>query len=98
MACIVKTSVFAKMDKKSIVQYLSQYSVNAPLKFKNELKKYIGIIAETPNIFSEYHANPNYRHLIIYGSYVLFYTVNEFDNTVFIYRILHSSQDIVNIL
>ena len=98
MAYTVKPSTFAKRDKKNIVDYLAQYSVNAPQKFKNELKKYIGIIGKTPNIFSVYNANPDYRHVVVFGSYVMFYTVDEASKMVFIYRILHGSQNIENIL
>ena len=98
MAYRVTTSTFAKDDRKSIVQYLSQYSANAPVKFRNELKKYIGIVSQSPEIFSKYNANPNYRHVVVYGSYVMFYTVEESKRIVYIYRILHGSQDIESIL
>ena len=98
MAYTVKPSIHAREDRKNIVRYLSQYSVNAPYKFKNELKKYIQILSQTPLIFAAYNFNPEYRHVVIYGSYVIFYTVNEKDRTVFIYRILHGAQDIENIL
>ena len=98
MPYTVKPSIHAKEDLKSIVRYLSQYSVNAPSKFKSELRKYIQILSQTPLIFAAYDFNPEYRHVVIYGSYVMFYTVNETDKTVFIYRILHGAQDIDNIL
>ena len=98
MAYKVKTSIFAKDDRKSITQYLSQYSSNAPIKFRNELKKYIGIVSQSPEIFSKYNASPNYRHVVVYGSYVMFYTVEESERIVYIYRILHGSQDIESIL
>jgi len=58
MAYKVKTSTFARDDRRSIVKYLSQYSVNAPDKFRNELTKYIDIIGQSPEIFSKYYANP----------------------------------------
>ena len=88
----VVPSIFAKDDKKSIIEYLSQYSVNAPVKFKNEMKRYFGIIGQTPDIFARYNANPAYRHVVVYGSYVMFYTVNETDKIVYVYRILHGAK------
>jgi len=94
----IRISTFAKMDKKDIIQYLEQYSVNAPSRFEQELKKYIGIICENPYIFSEHYVNPNYRSVVVYGSYIMFYTVDELSNIVFIYRILHGSQNIDKIL
>jgi len=94
----IKVSTFAKKDKKDIIQYLAQYSVSAPLKFKQELERYIDLIRQTPNIFSTYYANPYYRNVVVFGSYVMFYTVNEADGIVFIYRVLHGAQDIENIL
>jgi len=94
----VVPSFFAKDDKKSIVEYLSQYSTSAPVKFKNELKRYFAIISQTPDIFARYNANPAYRHVVVYGAYVMFYTVNETDMIVNVYRILHGAQDIERIL
>ena len=98
MAYRVVTSTFAKTDRVDIAKYLAQYSVNAPKKFRNELKKYIDILGKTPYIFSIYHANPEYHHVVIYSNYTMFYTVNDTDQVVSIYRILHGAQDIANIL
>ncbi|MCL2253325.1 MAG: type II toxin-antitoxin system RelE/ParE family toxin [Lachnospiraceae bacterium] len=98
MSYSVIPSTFAKEDKNKIIAYLAQYSINAPQKFKKELKKYIGIIGETPNIFSTFNPNPYYRHVVIFGSYVMFYTIEEASKKVFIYRILHDSQNIEDIL
>ena len=94
----VKMSTFSKTDRQNISQYLAQYSASAPNRFKQELERYIGIIGETPLIFSTYNADPRYRHVVIYGSYVMFYTVDETAKTVFVYRVLHGSQNIENIL
>ena len=98
MAYRVVPSVYAKDDKNSIVTYLSQFSVGAPVKFKNELKRYFRIIGQTPDIFAKYNTNPNFRHVVVYGSYVMFYKVNETDKIVQVYRILHGAQDIERIL
>ena len=98
MGYTVRTSTFAKRDKSSIVKYLEQYSVSAPIRFKQELENYIDLVSRTPYIFATYHADPRYRHVVVFGSYVMFYTVNEADKTVFVYRILHGAQDIENIL
>ena len=94
----IKVSTFAKTDRQDIVRYLEQYSVNAPNRFKQELKKYIRIVCENPYIFSENYVNPNYRSVVIYGSYVMFYTVDETAKMIFVYRILHGSQNIEQIL
>jgi len=88
----IKTSVYAKADRKAIVKYLSQVSVTAPIKFRQALKKHISIIASSPHIFSRCDFNPNYRHVVVFGSYVLFYSVDEVSNEILIYRILHGSQ------
>ena len=94
----VKTSTHARDDRQNIVKYLSQFSASAPAKFKQELKKYIEYLHSTPNMFSTWESNPNFRHVVVFGSYVLFYVVDEATKTVFVYRILHGSQDIANIL
>ena len=94
----VKPSIFAKADRKNITQYLEQRSVQAPIKFKQELEKYINIISQTPNIFAVFNAKPIYRHVVVFGSYVMFYRVDENEKVVFIYRIIHGAQDLENIL
>jgi len=91
-------SRFAKEDRKNITNHLGQYSKTAPSRFNSELRKYLGILGDTPEIFSEYNSNPSYRHVVVYGSYVVLYTVDESLKTVNIYRILHGAQDIENIL
>jgi plasmid stabilization system protein ParE len=98
MSYSVKPSRFAKEDRKNITVHLEQYSKTAPSRFNNELKRYIGILGETPYIFAEYSSNPEYRHVVVFGSYVMFYTVDEPLKTVYVYRILHGAQDIENIL
>jgi len=98
MRYIVKVSTYAKADRNGITEYLAQFSAATPIKFERELRKCIEIVGDMPNIFSKYSSNPNYRHVVVFGSYIMFYVVDEKDKTVFIYRILHGSQDIVNIL
>lgn len=98
MSYQVKVSIFAKKDRLNITKYLSQYSVNAPRKFKNELKRYLNLIGEKPGIFAVFAANHAYRHVVVFGSYTLFYTVNEAEKIVMVYRILHGAQDIESIL
>jgi plasmid stabilization system protein ParE len=98
MAFKLKISTAAKTDRKNITSYLSQYSFNAPLRFKQELKKYLEIVSQSPFIFSISEFAPKYRHVVIFGSYVMFYLIDEANSTVFIYRILHGSQDIEHIL
>ena len=91
-------SRFAKEDRKNITVFLEQYSKSAPSRFNNELKKYINILGDTPYIFSEYQSNPVYRHVVVFGSYVMFYTIDDELKAVYVYRILHGAQDIENIL
>ena len=98
MSYTVIPSRFAKEDRKNITVFLEQYSKTAPARFNNELKKYISILGDTPYIFSIYQSNPEYRHVVVFGSYVVFYTIDDETKTVYIYRILHGAQDIENIL
>jgi plasmid stabilization system protein ParE len=94
----VTPSRFAKEDRRNITVFLEQYSKTAPSRFNNELKKYINILGDTPYIFSEYQSNSEYRHVVVFGSYVIFYTIDDELKTVYVYRILHGAQDIENIL
>jgi plasmid stabilization system protein ParE len=94
----VKVSVFARRDKQDIMKYLAQYSTNAPYKFERELKRLITIIGRTPYIYAVFYSAPKYRYVVVFGSYILFYAVNEINKELLIYRILHSAQDIDHIL
>jgi plasmid stabilization system protein ParE len=98
MSYVVKPSRFAKEDRNDITHHLERYSKTAPTRFNKELKKYIEIISDTPHIFSVYQSRPKYRHVVVFGSYVMFYTVDESLRIVCIYRILHGAQDIDNVL
>jgi len=98
MSYTVKPSRFSKEDRKNITAFLEQYSKTAPARFNNELKKYINILGDTPHIFSKYQSNPEYRHVVVFGSYVMFYTIDDDLKIVCLYRILHGAQDIDNIL
>ncbi|MDR1703674.1 MAG: type II toxin-antitoxin system RelE/ParE family toxin [Clostridiales bacterium] len=98
MAYTVKSSNEAKADKRNIVTYLSKFSVNAPIRFKQELTRYSKMLVQTPHIFAVFQAKPKYRHVVIFGSYAMFYTVDEATKTVLIYRIIHGARDTDNIL
>jgi len=98
MSYRVKTSIFAKADRIEITKYLGQYSASAPIKFKSELNRYLYLIGEKPEIFAVFAANPTFRHVVVFGSYTMFYTISEVEKTVMVYRILHGAQDISGIL
>ena len=98
MKYTVKPSVFAKTDKKEIIKHLDQYSTTAPTRFRQALKKYLDIISDNPHIFSVYQASPAYRHVVVYDSYVIFYSIDEQTKIVLLHRILHGAQDIENVL
>jgi len=94
----VTPSRFAKEDRRNITVFLEQYSKTAPKRFNNELKRYITILGNTPHIFFVFQSNPEYRHVVVFGSYVILYTIDDELKIVYIYRILHGAQDIENIL
>jgi mRNA-degrading endonuclease RelE of RelBE toxin-antitoxin system len=58
------------------------------------IKKYIEIVGQSPLIFSVSDFAPKYRHVVIFGSYVMFYAVDETNKTVFIYRILVTTHEL----
>jgi addiction module RelE/StbE family toxin len=87
-----KVKYLPKVDKdiSSIDAYLSQFYPGTAGRLFTALEKNIRSLRDFPYMGEQYKS---YRRLIILD-YQIFYRVNEEDKAIEIYRILHSSQNI----
>ena len=89
---------FAQNDLREIHEYLSNFGENPPKKFRESFEKFIEQVSNMPYMFSEYGRNPNYRRAVIIFEYLIFYRVDEENNIVKIYRVLHGRRNIKDII
>jgi len=84
-------------DRDTVRAHLSQFYPGTEKRFFILLRKKIKQLKDFPLMYSVYEDNPAYRRMVA-GDYLLFYTVNERSKVVEIRRILHGSQNIVDLL
>jgi len=88
----VKFLPTADQNLIEIDDYLSQFYPSTAAKFFEKLDKKLLLLKEQPFIGAKYIPNPKYRKLNV-GDYLAFYTVDEENRKIEIYRILHGSWD-----
>lgn len=82
----------SREDAKAIQLYLRQFSQNAPSRFKDTLRDKINKVKENPHMYEPYRYQPKYRSMPI-EKYLLFYEVDDKQNIIYVFRILHGAQD-----
>ena len=85
----------AKTDSDCIEDYLSQFYPNTADKFIAHLEKTVSNIEAMPYMYPAYDDFPFFRMAIV-DDYLLFYSVDDDLNIVYIHRIIHSKRDISN--
>ncbi len=93
----VEFSKFFLKDLLVAIDYLSQYSLSAPERFRERLYTRIENLKTAPKVYAEYPFAPEYRHIVI-DKYIAVYRVEEETNRIFMYRLLHGKQDIASYL
>ena len=83
----------ARDDLRGIREYLSEFGLNPPRKFRESFEKFCVQVEKTPYIYSEYEPNKRYRRAVIEYDYLVFYQVEESSGRVKVYRILHGARD-----
>jgi len=83
----------ARNDLKGIYEHLSEFGENPPKKFKESFKNFCDNVSDMPYMFNKYEHIQNYRIAVIVFDYLVFYQVDEKNNTVKIYRILHGKRN-----
>ena len=97
MAYEVKLLDIAEKDIDEICQYLSQFYPGTSGRFLNALEKDLENASHNPNMFPKYEYNKEYRKMVT-NDFLTFYKIDEENNRVCIYRILHGKRDISTII
>jgi plasmid stabilization system protein ParE len=92
----VKILGSAKSDFKDIRALLINYGTTPANNFRNAYKKFITHVKKMPEMHPVYEFNPDYRVAVLIYDYVAFYKVTE--NTIVVYRVLHSRRNSAAIL
>jgi addiction module RelE/StbE family toxin len=82
----------ALLDLENIEAYLGQFYSGTPQKFADALRTQVKAIKNMPYMYPVYQGNPAYRKMLV-TNYVVFYKVQDAEQTIEIHRILHGSQD-----
>ena len=97
MAYEVKLLSLAESDLDEICQYLAQFYPGTAGRFLDSFEKDIESISLNPNMFPKYEHNREYRKLVT-GNFLAFYKIDEENNLIRIYHILHGKRNISTIL
>ena len=93
----VKLLNVAENDIDEICQYLSQFYPGTPGRFLDALEKNFESISANPKMYPQYEYNREY-HKSVVGDFLVLYKIDEENNLVRIYRILHGKRNIGTIL
>ena len=88
----------AKNDLKEIRDYLSDFGSIPKRNFKESFKLCADNISNNPYMYPEHEDNKNYRKAVIQYGYIVFFTVDENDKTIYISRILNSKRNVKDVL
>ena len=97
MAYDVKLLGLAESDIDEICVYLSQFYPSTPSKFLDELEENFKNVSLNPYMYQKYEYNKDYRKIVT-GDYLVFYKIDNENNLVKVYRILHGKRNISTIL
>jgi plasmid stabilization system protein ParE len=97
MAYKVKLLSLAESDLDEICRYLSQFYPGTPGRFLDALERDFESLSFNQNIFPGYEYNRAFRKMVS-GDYYVFYKIDEENNVVCIYRILHGKRSTSTII
>ena len=88
----------ARDDLKEAHNYLSEFGVTPPGKFRESFKKFCAQVESMPYMFCKYEQNQKYRRAILDYDYLVFYQVEDSSGRVKVFRVLHGKRDIMRLL
>ena len=97
MAFDVKLLGLAESDIDEICEYLSQFYLSTPGKFLDALEENFNNVSLNPYMYPKYEYNKEYRKFVT-GDYLIFYKIDNENNLVNVYRILHGKRNVQTIL
>ena len=84
----------ADRDIQQIDDTLSDYPDKAKRLFQ-EIERKVKYLEDMPYMWPVYHLKPEYRQMVL-EDHLLFYTVDEKEHKVKVYRVLYAKMDIPN--
>lgn len=83
----------AVQDLERMTEYLLHFYPDTAGRTLREMEEKLAKLAEMPGMYETYAPNPFYRRMVA-GKYLVFYHVNERQQTVDVYRVLRGAWDI----
>jgi plasmid stabilization system protein ParE len=80
-------------ELKDILAYLRQFYPGTSKRFSAALKEKLMALRDMPYMYPVYEDNPAYRKMGVL-KYMVFYQVNDAEQTIVVHRILHGSRDL----
>jgi len=93
----VKLLSIAESDIDDICKYLSQFYPGTPGRFLDAIDKDFENVSQNPYMYPIYEYNKEYRRIVT-NDYLVFYNIDDVNNLVKVYRILHGKQNVSTIL
>ena len=97
MAYDVKLLSLAERDIDEICEYLSQFYPGTPDRFLDALDESFNNVSLNPKMYPKYEYNNEYRRIIC-DDCLIFYKIDEGNNLVQVFRILHGKRNISTVL
>lgn len=97
MAFDVKLLPRAECDINEIAAYKAQFYPSSVNHFLDALEHDLNALAENPRICPVYEYDKRFRKLVV-KEHLVFYTIDEKNEHLNVYRILHGKRDIINII
>jgi len=94
----VVTLESGKADIETIRANLARYGKSPVKNFRITLQKFRHHIAKMPEMYPVCEYNPAFRAAVLIYDYVLFYKIDTAAKTVNVFRILHSSRNLADII
>ena len=88
----------AKSDLKEIHLRLSEYGETPAKKFRESFEKFCVQVIDMPYMFGQCEYSPSCRRAVVIYDYLVFYKVEESNNVVKVYRVLHGKCNIEPLL
>jgi len=88
----------AQIDIREIHEYLSDFDESSQKKFRASFGEFIEHVSSMPYIYPKYTKKPKYRRAAIAYGYIAFYKINKSKQSILIYRVLNSKQNINDLL
>ncbi|MCL2212657.1 MAG: type II toxin-antitoxin system RelE/ParE family toxin [Oscillospiraceae bacterium] len=94
----IQFSTYAKSDLKEIYLYLREHGEAPPKTFRKSFESFCSQVSKLPMMynFCEYH--PSYRKAVLVYDYLVYYKIDDTNNEILVFRVLHGKRNIKQVL